>query len=150
MTDKLTLEDISDAIRALDICMMTTRNEEGALESRPMSNNKDVEYTGTSHFFTLDSTKAVKDLRRDPHVCLAYDGKPHLLAKHFYVCVSGRAELSQDRATLKTHWVPDLEAWFKQGLDTPGLTLITVRADHIKYWKGFEEGEVHLPNRLAA
>lgn len=150
---KLTLKDISDAMNKLDICMMTTRNAAGMLESRPMSNNKDVEYQGDSYFFTLDHTGVAKDLAAQPQVCLAYQGHRHLLAAPLYICVSGVAELITERAMLEKHWVKDLEAWFKQGLDTPGITLIHVSAHHIKYWDGFTEGEVSLPSshtRLAS
>ena len=50
----------------------------------------------------------------------------------------------RDKAQFMAHWVPDLEAWFEQGVDTPGLVLIKVHAKRIKYWEGEEEGEVKL------
>ena len=142
---KLTINDISAALRKLDICMMTTTNSEGMLESRPMSNNKDVDYAGDSYFFTLDKTSAVRDLKSKPQVCLAYEGRRNMLAAPIYLCVSGVAELIKDRAQLEKHWAKDLEIWFDKGIDTPGLTLIHVTAHHIKYWDGMDEGEVTLP-----
>jgi len=33
----MTLENISQAMRYVDICMMTTKTADGALESRPMN-----------------------------------------------------------------------------------------------------------------
>jgi general stress protein 26 len=50
----------------------------------------------------------------------------------------------RDQAQFVAHWVPDLEAWFEQGVDTPGLVLIKVHAKRIKFWEGEDEGEVTL------
>lgn len=140
----LTLEDISKEMRRIDICMMTTRDANGMLESRPMSNNRDVEYAGDSYFFTLDTNQFVQDLRKDPHVCLVYEAYRHLRLSHLYICVSGNAVLSQDKNEFKAHWAKSCDKWFKQGVDTSGLTLIKVSAQHIKYWDGFDHGEVYL------
>lgn len=145
---KLTLKEISKAIRALDVAMLTTRNPEGMLETRPMSNNKDVDYNGDSYYFTLAHTRTAQDIENDPTVCLSFDGRPSWFGKHMYVSVGGYAEVIRDKTIMKNHWVPDLELWFKEGVDTPGLVLIHVSARHIKYWNGFEEGEVALDNEL--
>lgn len=140
----MNVSDISDVLKSIDICMMTTRASDGSLESRPMSNNKDVDYRGDSYFFTLNDTRVVKDITRAPQVCLAYDGRNGLFGKHFYISIDGEAQLITDKATMKRHWVPDLEAWFKDGIDTEGLTMIKVHAHHIRYWQGMEEGEITL------
>lgn len=36
----------------------------------------------------------------------------------------------------------DLDRWFEQGVDTPGLVLIRVAAARIHYWDGEDEGEL--------
>ena len=155
MAKQLTIQDISHEMKKIDVCMMTTRNSMDMLESRPMSNNRDVDYAGESYFFTLDSMQVVRDLKAHPQVCLVYENYHHLSLRphHMYICVSGEAQLIQDRATLQRHWKPELEKWFEQGLDTPGITLIQVNAKHLKYWDGYEMGEVTLadrPQRLAS
>ncbi len=143
---KLTLKDISEAMKDIDICMMTTKTPTMALESRPMSNNRQVDYDGDSYFFCNGDCSAVKEITAKPEVNLSYVHEPALLGKNMYISVTGDAHLHQDRTMLEKHWVKDLEVWFKDGLDTPGLTLIHVRATRIKYWKGYEEGEITLPN----
>ncbi len=45
---------------------------------------------------------------------------------------------------MKDHWISDLEKWFEKGIDTEGLTLIHVKAEHIKYWKDMKEGEIDV------
>lgn len=56
--------------------------------------------------------------------------------------MQGRAALVRDKATMQQHWVKDLERWFDQGVDTPGLLLIHVAATRIHYWDGEDEGEI--------
>lgn len=144
MSKQLTLTDIRDVLKSIDVCMMTTRTSDGMLESRPMSSNKDIDAHGNSFFFTMGDTRVVSDLKRASSVCLTFDGRNGVFGKHFYVCVSGEAELITEKATMRRHWVPDLELWFKDGVDTEGLTLVKVQPHHIRYWKGMEEGEITL------
>ena len=139
---KLSLSDISDAMKSVDVCMMTTKGS--ALVSRPMSNNRDVDYTGDSYFFANDGTDVVSDIRANSGVNLAYVHNPALIGKSLYISVSGNADLVQDRAAMKAHWTKDLDVWFKDGIDTPGLTMIHVKAASIKYWQGGDEGEVRV------
>jgi general stress protein 26 len=149
-----TLADISEAMRDIDFCMLVTRAEDGSLGGRPMSNNREVEYEGTSWFFTCDHHRSVTDIERDRSVGLSYQGKAGLLGMvgkpGMFVHVEGEARLVRDKAKFAEHWDKDLEMWFEQGVDTPGLVLIEVAAKRIHYWDGREEGEVRLPAEAAA
>ena len=144
MTD-LSLEDISEKMRDIDFAILSTRTDEGAIAGRPMSNNRQVDFDGDSYFFTLDSTRTVADIRREPQVGLGYQGKSGALGmKPFFITLEGRAELIQDKAQFADHWTKDLDAWFKEGIDTPGLTLIKVRATRLHVWDGYEEAEIPI------
>ena len=136
---KLDLNDISDALKEIDICMMTTQTADGVLESSPMSNNKDVDFDGDCYFFTLEDFSVCQDIEKNTSVNLAYVGEDH-----FYISLTGEARLSQDQEEMAEHWVEDLEVWFDEGLETEGLTLIHVKASKIKYWKDMEEGFIDL------
>lgn len=140
---ELTLKDIAEKMRDIDICMMTTKTPSMALESRPMSNNRKVEYDGDSYFFAYDSCSAAQEIKQKPEVNLAFTHSP-TLGKAFYLSVTGNAELIYDKAEMKKRWNKDVEIWFEDGLDTPGIVLIKVRAARLKYWQGTEEGEVSL------
>ena len=141
----LSLDDISEKMRDIDFAILSTRTDEGAIAGRPMSNNRQVDFNGDSYFFTLDSTRTVADIRREPQVGLGYQGKSGALGmKPFFITLEGRAELIQDKAQFAEHWTKDLDAWFKEGIDTPGLTLIKVRASRLHYWDGYEEAEIPL------
>jgi general stress protein 26 len=91
----------------------------------------------------LDETQSVQEIRADPRVGLTLHGNSSLLGKPpLFIAASGTAELIKDKAVLAEHWNKDLERWFEQGVDTPGLTLIKVHADHLHYWDGEDQGEV--------
>lgn len=138
-----TLSDISDAMRKIDFCMLTTRSQGGELASRPMSNNGDVRYEGDSFFFSFDDARSVSDIADDAKVGVSFAGGKGIFGKPpLFIHVEGHAELIRDKAAFREHWVLDLERWFKQGVDTPGLILIKVRAARIHYWDGEDEGEV--------
>ena len=141
---KLTLKDISDVMKDIDICMMTTMTEKNTHESRPMSNNRKVDYDGDSYFFADGSASAVQDIKTQANVNLAYIRQDSFLKKDLYISISGAARLSQDKAEMQQYWNKDVEIWFKDGIDTPGLTLIHVKAKHIKYWAGQDENEITL------
>ena len=135
-TRNVGIEDIASKMRKLDICSFTTVTENGGLATRPMSNNGDVAYDGNSWFFTNENTRLVSDIEGNAAVSLAFEGMDGL-----YIAVAGKAKLIRDKSQFEAHWVPDLDAWFDQGADTPGLVLIQVAAERVKYWRGEENGE---------
>ncbi len=140
---RLTLKEVSCAMRRIDICMLTTRESSGRLHARPMSNNSEVEYDGDSYFFTYDDKPVAREIEADPSVNLGLVHRP-LLCKSLYLSIEGRASLVRDRAEMKKRWHKHLNMWFKQGLDTPGLVMIRVKAEKITYWHGYQEGEITL------
>ena len=147
---KMTLEEVSEKMRDIDFAILSTRTEGGSVAGRPMSNNREVEFDGDSFFFTCEDTRTVADIRRDPNVGLGYQSKSGMLhLKPFFLTVEGRASLIEDKSQFAEHWTKDLEAWFKEGIDTPGLTLIKVEAERLHYWDGYEEGELELSGRKA-
>lgn len=147
----LKLSDLSEKMRDIDFAILSTRTEGGAIAGRPMSNNRQVEYDGDSYFFTLENTRTVDDIRRDRNVGVAYQAKSGMLGmKPFFIAIEGQAELIQDKSRFSEHWTKDLDAWFKDGIDTPGLMLIKVVAQRLHYWDGFDEGEIALEQRVEA
>ena len=153
MSDTRILEDIAKSMKDIDFCMLVSRAQDGSMGGRPMSNNRQVEYQGTSYFFTEDNARMVDDIQRDASVGLTYQGKPGVLGivgkPGLFIHVEGEARLIRDKQAFLDHWNPDLERWFEDGADTPGLVLIEVHAKRIHYWDGEEEGEVKLPGSPA-
>ena len=147
----LKLSDIAEKMRDIDFTMLSTRTSDGGIAARPMSNNRQVDYDGDSYFFACDDTGTVKDIQNDPNVGLGFQAKSGLLnMKPFFITVQGEAELIKDKARFEEHWTKDLDSWFKQGIDTPGLTLIKVHASRLHYWDGYDEGEITLESDAAS
>ena len=132
-----TLADLAEKMRDIDIAMLSTHTDGGTIAGRPMSNNREVDYDGTSCYFTWEQSRMVADIERSPQVSLAFQG-----AKAFMVAVQGNAELVRDRATFADHWTPDLDHWFKDGIETRGLIMIRVHASRIHYWDGEDDADI--------
>lgn len=139
-----TLADIAKEMAGIDIAILSTHTENGEIANRPMSNNGDVAYDGTSYYFSYEQARVVSDIQRNPKVALGFSTEAGLFSKGVYVAVEGAAELIRDKAAFKQHWTSDLDKWFDKGMETPGLVLIKVKAKRATYWNGRDEGEVEL------
>ena len=143
-----TLSEISEDMKQIDFCTLATHAPNGTIGARPMSNNSEVDYDGDSWFFTYQDRQMVTDIERDPNVAMTYLGsaglKGILGAPGQFIHVEGKAATVRDKARFKEHWGKSLDRWFPQGTDTPGLTMIEVKATRIHYWDGEDEGEVAL------
>lgn len=140
---EMTLQELAQRMSEIDFAMLSTRTEGGAMASRPMSNNGDVDYQGTSFFFSFESSRTISDIRNDAKVGLTFTGAKGLLGRPpIFIAIEGTAELIMDKSAFAAHWNKDLDYWFSDGIDTPGVVLIKVRADRIHYWDGNESGEV--------
>ncbi|MCO5733726.1 pyridoxamine 5'-phosphate oxidase family protein [Rhizobium sp. SSA_523] len=147
----MTMEEISKKLGKIDFCMFNTNGGSGTINSRPMSNNGDVEYDGDSWFFSYEDTRKVSEISRDAGVALTFSAAPSILGKPgIFIAVNGQASLIRDKAQFEAHWVKDLDRWFPDGIDTPGIVLIKVAAQDIEYWDGEENGRITLPPANAA
>jgi general stress protein 26 len=138
-----TLAELSEKMKDIDFAMLSTHTRGGAIGSRPMSNNREVDYNGDSYYFTWAHSLMVEDIGRDPKVSLSFLGKSGLLGlRPFFVAVEGEAQVVRDKAQFAEHWTKDLDRWFEQGIDTPDMVMIHVRATRVHYWDGEDEGEI--------
>jgi general stress protein 26 len=150
MSDK-TLAALAEKMRDIDFAMLATHTDGGAIGQRPMSNNREVDYDGDSYYFTWADSRMVRDIKRDPQVSLSFLGKSGLFGQRpFFVAVEGTAEIVRDKAAFADHWTRDLDRWFEQGIDTPGVAMIHVHAARIHYWDGEDEGELQVAGSVAA
>lgn len=139
------LEDLSSQMRKIDFCMLTSRTTGGALSSRPMSNNGDVDYDGTSRFFALESDRSVADISQNPDVGLTYTSSKGIFGQRpFFISIEAKGRIVRDRDTLAQHWQPRLDPWFEHGVDTEGLVMIEAVGERLHYWEGEDEGELKL------
>ncbi|HEX7943680.1 MAG TPA: pyridoxamine 5'-phosphate oxidase family protein [Phenylobacterium sp.] len=138
-------KDVAKALKDIDFVMLQTHTDGGAIAGRPMSNNRDVEYDGDSWFFLTEESRTFADVSRDPKVTVTAQGSKGLLGKPpVFLSIEGAAEIVRDRQALEEHWVSELDRWWPEGLDTPGLALLKVHAQRIHYWDGEDEGEIPI------
>ena len=126
------LEKLRSMIKEIDLCMLTTVDAEGRLHSRPMSNNREVEFDGDLWFFTYDQTGKTEEIQREQQVNVSFSDPKGTS----YVSLSGTAEIIRDREKMAELWQPHLKAWFPHGLDEPNIALIQVTAHQAEYWDG--------------
>jgi general stress protein 26 len=143
MSEELTLEHVANEMQGIDIAILSTHTSDGRIACRPMSNNGDVKYDGSSFFFSYEQASCVSDIGRDPNVALGYSSSG-IIGGSVYIAVEGAAKLIREKAAFEARWTPDLDAWFENGIDTPGLVLIKVEAKRIKIWEKNQERELIL------
>jgi general stress protein 26 len=123
-----TLSTLYERIDDIEIAMMTTRRRDGHLRSRAMATQRSS--PGADLWFvTREGTSKLDEIAADPHVNLSYFRSSNTE----WVSVSGEAELSRDRDTIRDLYASDWSMWFgKEGdsrhgtADDPRIVLIGV------------------------
>jgi general stress protein 26 len=131
------LEQLYGLIDGIEVAMLTSRSRQGTLVSRPMQTQ--ARRSGTDLWFmTSMETGKIDEIVADPEINLGYykDGTRE------YVSVSGRAQVTQDRALVHALYKPDWKAWLGDeggarngGPDDPRIALIEVTAHSAYYLK---------------
>ena len=137
---ELTKKMLVDVMKKVDIAMMTTVATTGRLHSRPMSNNKDVEWDCDTWFFAYADSSQVQEIARNPNVNLGYS-RPD---KMIFVSLTGNGEIVNDLAKKKELWYKALDFWFPNGPEDPAVVLIRVAGQYAYYWSKEGEGELDL------
>ncbi len=134
------MKQLAAKMRGLDMAMLSTHTSRGHIASRPMSNNGEVDYDGSSHYFTWAESRMAKDIERDAKVSIEFQ---HGTGGDFlFVQVQGTAQLLTSKNAMKDHWHAELDRWFTDGLDTEGLVMIRVDASRISYWSADGDGQI--------
>ena len=120
--------------------MMTTVESSGQLNSRPMSNNTNVEWDGDTWFFAFTDSSQVLETRANSHVNLTYSAPEEVL----FISLKGRGEIVTDVAKKKALWYDDLERWFPDGPEDEAVVLIKVVGEHVGYWSKEGDGSLEL------
>lgn len=120
---------LRDLVERAKIGMLTTRDGHGQLVSRPMGMQQS-EFDGTLWFFTYDTSNKAKEIKVDPSVNVSFSDQK----SHSWTSIAGTAEVLFDRGVAEDLWNPMLRAWFPDGLETKGLSLIKITAVSAEYW----------------
>jgi general stress protein 26 len=150
MSKALTQDDklskLREIVKAVDICMLTTLDERGGLHSRPMSNNRDVEFDGDLWFFTYGSSHKVDEVNRVSKVNASFADVDNQL----YASLTGDAEVVRDRAKIEELWKPELKAWFPEGVETPDIALLKVTVGRAEYWDSSQSWVAHAVSLVSS
>lgn len=124
-------QHIAELVSKAKVAMLTTATAGGQRVSRPMG-LQEAEFDGDLWFFAYDDSAKVAQIKADPEVNVAFSDTKN----SSWTSIAGRAEIVHDRHKAEELYTPTLKAWFPDGLDTPGLTLIRIHADSAEYWEG--------------
>lgn len=135
---KATKDMLVEVMKSLDLCFMATKDGDG-LCSRPMSNNAQVDWDGDNWFFSNGDTRKIRQLEADPTVMLDFSGDKD------WVSLRGSAKLHRnDKPLFEKHWSKDIDRWFPDGIETPGLVLIQATASEAELFGATGEGIIDL------
>ena len=130
MSDKQDDRDkVIELVSRAKSAMLTTMTSDGTHVSRPMA-VQDAEFDGDLWFFADDRSDKAQQIQAHPQVNVSLSND----SKSEWTSIAGTAEIVHDRAKAEQLWAKPLEAWFPDGLETPGLALIKVNADTAEYW----------------
>lgn len=140
------IEELYSLVEGIDIAMLTSRNFDGTLVSRPMSTQEKrprIDFW----FVTSTETHKVDEIAAQPEVNLAYYNNK----SREWVSVSGTARIVSDRDLIRTLYKPDWKAWFGDdggdrngGPNDPRLVLIEVEAHEATFLKSNQPRAVQL------
>lgn len=130
------IKKITKIMEGTKICSLATYSE-GKIVSRPMG-LQEVEFDGDLWFFTYHDSSKVQEIQHHAEVNVSFENN------NSWVSLSGHAEEVDGKAKAKELWNPFLKAWFPDGLETEGLTLLKVHADSAEYWNSDSPQVVQL------
>ena len=121
---------IGELVKGIRICMMSTVDELGLVQSRPMA-TQETEFDGTCWFLTRSTSSKVHNIAQHERVTLDYsepkDSK--------YITLRGTAHVERDRARIEELWNPMYKAWFPEGKDDPEIAVLRVDIAEGDYWE---------------
>ncbi len=124
------LKKVLEMAMDINVAMMVTEDESGALRSRPMSNAAIDIMEPSIWFFTDIHSPKIAEIKKDHVVNLAY-AKPE---SNDYLSISGQAQVINDNEKIDQFWEDDLKEWFPQGKNSDRIALLKVTPSHADYW----------------
>ncbi|MEP7281567.1 MAG: pyridoxamine 5'-phosphate oxidase family protein [Rubrivivax sp.] len=110
--------------------MLTTRDHEDALRSRPMTPLA-LDAAGNFWFFCDQRHSDLATVvRRAPQVSLAFSDE----GSSTFVSIRGTAVIEHDRDHIRALWSPLAKPWFPDGPESPDLVLLRVHCDVAETW----------------
>lgn len=122
-------QKVAAIIDDIEIGMITTHNQKGDLVSRPMQ-AQEADADGCLWFFTSNTGELIGEIHHNSSVNVTF-AAPN---KNKYLSIAGEAFEVRDRQKMQELWKPALKAWFKDGIDSPDITLLKVEMQTGQFW----------------
>lgn len=127
---------LGELIEDMTVAMLTTFNDAGLLDSRPMA-PLELDSEGAVWFFTeYDSSKT------------SYLSTANLTFSDpsygTYVSLSGRGEIHKNKDDIRRLWTVFAKPWFPEGSDSPNLALLKFIPNAAEYWDAPHSKTVRL------
>lgn len=129
-TPKGDRERVHDMLKGFSTVMLFTmegRGEDMKHRARPMNVAK-LDDDCTLTFLTGLDTSKVDEAARNDQAHVVAQGKTQ------YLSISGRTEISRDRAQIEAAWTPADKVFFPEGKDDPNLCLMIFHPDEAEVW----------------
>ena len=126
-TSAAATQNFTELVKKFDTAMLITRaGENGPLHARPMA-VAEIGEDGSIWFITGKDTAKVGELQQDSELVATFQ------EARLYVSVTGRGEVSQDRAHIQRIWKEPFRVWF-DGKDDPNIVLLRLKPSTGEYW----------------
>jgi len=110
-------------------CMFCTKLQTMPFQTRPMSISH-VDENGKFLFMSSAESDKNMEIQQNDFVQLVFSDP----SGSRFMSVYGEADILTDSKSIDEAWVPIAKAWFKDGKETPGLTVIKVHPAYAYYW----------------
>lgn len=138
-------EKFWDLIEENHKCMLVSHGPGGTLHARPMHAIPDRENREILFYTEIAAGKA-REMANHDEVCITFAAPK----ANDFVAVQGKAELTQDRALIESHWNPMVKAWFPQGKDDPSVGMIRVHVRAGEYWDSSSSSIANMLRMMTA
>jgi len=128
-TDENPTEKLAELIKGIRIAMVTTYDQNGELNTRPMYAQQ-TDADGSLWFATSKSSTLVEEIRDRSRIFVTF-AQPD---DQRFIVVRGEGYLRHDRTKIDELWNPAMKAWFPAGPSDPDIALIRVVAHEAEYW----------------
>ncbi|MEO8384194.1 MAG: pyridoxamine 5'-phosphate oxidase family protein [Betaproteobacteria bacterium] len=120
------LAKLCELIEEIPAAMLTSRENDGSLVSRPMSPLL-MDANGTIWFYADRRSTKIAQMAA---LNLAFSDPPHAT----YVSISGHAALDNDRILIDRMWTSWAKPWFPDGPGSLHLALLKFTPETAEYW----------------
>lgn len=120
------LKEIAESIRT---CMLCTKLSTIPFNARPMSIGK-VDDDGKFWFLSSADSNKNMEIQQNDKVQLIFSDA----SGSRFMNVYGEADILTDQKSIDEAWTPLAKAWFKDGKESPDLTVIKIHPSHAYYW----------------